>query len=82
MNRHRTLVTGSAGILGSQLCERLLDCGEDVPSIDNYYPGTRDSIGHLLDHPQVALTRHDVTFALCVEFDHTFNLAGPASPIY
>jgi UDP-glucuronate decarboxylase len=82
VNRPRTQVTGGAGFLGSHLCERLLERGEDVLCVDNYYTGTRDSITHLLDHPHFELMRHDVTFPLYVEVDQIYNLACPASPIH
>ena len=82
MNRPRTLVTGGAGFLGSHLCERLLERGEDVLCVDNYYTGTRDNIAHLLGHPHFELMRHDVTFPLFVEVDQIYNLACPASPIH
>lgn len=82
VNRPRTLVTGGAGFLGSHLCERLLERGEDVLCVDNYYTGTRDNITHLLDHPHFELMRHDITFPLYVEVDQIYNLACPASPIH
>jgi UDP-glucuronate decarboxylase len=82
MNRPRTLVTGGAGFLGSHLCERLLERGEDVLCVDNYYTGTRDNVTHLLGHPNFELMRHDVTFPLFVEVDQIYNLACPASPIH
>ena len=82
MIRPRTLVTGGAGFLGSHLCERLLERGEDVLCVDNYYTGTRDNVTHLLSHPHFELMRHDVTFPLYVEVDQLYNLACPASPIH
>ena len=81
-SRRRVLVTGGAGFLGSHLCERLLQRGDDVLCVDNYYTGTRDNITHLLDHPHFELMRHDVTFPLYVEVDEIYNLACPASPIH
>ena len=80
--RRRVLVTGGAGFLGSHLCERLLDRGDDVLCVDNFYTGTRDNVAHLLDHPHFELMRHDVTFPLFVEVDEIYNLACPASPIH
>jgi UDP-glucuronate decarboxylase len=80
--RPRVLVTGGAGFLGSHLCERLLERGDDVLCVDNYYTGTRDNVAHLLDHPHFELMRHDVTFPLFVEVDQIYNLACPASPIH
>jgi UDP-glucuronate decarboxylase len=81
-NRKRVLVTGGAGFLGSHLCERLLDAGDDVICVDNFYSGTKDNITHLLANPHFELLRHDVTFPLYVEVDEIYNLACPASPIH
>src|SRR5580700_4956402 len=81
-NRKRVLVTGGAGFLGSHLCERLLDVGDDVICVDNFYSATKDNITHLLENPHFELLRHDVTFPLYVEVDEIYNLACPASPIH
>jgi UDP-glucuronate decarboxylase len=78
----KVLVTGGAGFLGSHLCERLIAMGHEVLCVDNYFTGTRNNIGHLLDHPRFELMRHDVTFPLYVEVDEIYNLACPASPIH
>ena len=82
MTRRRTLVTGGAGFLGSHLCERLVERGDDVLCVDNYYTGRRDNIAHLLQQPNFELLRHDITFPLYVEIDEVYNLACPASPIH
>lgn len=87
MGRHyfdgkRVLVTGGAGFLGSHLCERLLDEGNDVLCVDNFFTGTRQNVLHLLDNPRFELLRHDITFPLFVEVDQIYNLACPASPIH
>jgi UDP-glucuronate decarboxylase len=76
------MVTGGAGFLGSHLCERLLDCGDDVVCVDNFYSGTKDNIAHLLANPHFEILRHDITFSLYVEVDEIYNLACPASPIH
>jgi UDP-glucuronate decarboxylase len=80
--RRRVLVTGGAGFLGSHLCERLLERGDDVLCVDNFFTGTKDNITHLIANPHFELMRHDVTFPLYVEVDEIYNLACPASPIH
>ncbi len=80
--RKRILVTGGAGFVGSHLCERLINEGNDVLCIDNFFTGTKDNIVNLLDSPHFELMRHDVTFPLYVEVDEIYNLACPASPIH
>ena len=78
----RVLVTGGAGFLGSFLCERLLENGNDVACVDNFYTGTKRNILHLMENPYFELIRHDITFPLYLEVDEIFNLACPASPIH
>ncbi|HZH27904.1 MAG TPA: UDP-glucuronic acid decarboxylase family protein [Azospirillaceae bacterium] len=80
--RGRALVTGGAGFLGSHLCERLLEMDYEVLCVDNFFTGTRENIGHLLDNPRFELMRHDITFPLYVEVDAIYNLACPASPVH
>ena len=78
----RVLVTGGAGFVGSHLCERLLEEGNDVLCVDNFYTGSKRNIAHLLSNPRFELMRHDITFPLYVEVDEIYNLACPASPIH
>lgn len=80
--RKRVLVTGGAGFLGSHLCDRLVERGDDVIALDNYYTGTKDNVAHLFDRSNFELMRHDVTFPLYVEVDEIYNLACPASPVH
>ena len=77
-----TLVTGGAGFLGSHLCEKLLERGQDVVCMDNFFTGRRGNIAHLLDNPHFELVRHDVVDPFKVEVDRIFNLACPASPVH
>jgi UDP-glucuronate decarboxylase len=78
----RILVTGGAGFLGSHLCQRLIDDGNEVLCVDNFFTGRRANVAHLLDHARFELMRHDVTFPLYVEVDEIYNLACPASPVH
>ena len=78
----RVLVTGGVGFLGSHLCDRLIERGDDVLCVDNFFTGSKRNVTHLLTHPHFELMRHDVTFPLYVEVDQIFNLACPASPIH
>ncbi|MEN8680121.1 MAG: NAD-dependent epimerase/dehydratase family protein, partial [Akkermansiaceae bacterium] len=56
----RVLVTGGAGFLGSHLCDRMIQAGNEVICLDNYFTGRRKNITHLLGHPNFELVRHDV----------------------
>ncbi|MBP52897.1 MAG: NAD-dependent dehydratase [Opitutae bacterium] len=77
-----TLVTGGAGFLGSHLCERLLDNGEEVICMDNFFTGRKKNLLHLMDHSNFELVRHDVVDPFKAEVDRIYNLACPASPVY
>lgn len=76
------LITGGAGFVGSHLCDRLVQSGQEVMCVDNFFTGTKDNIRHLLDKSNFELVRHDVWLPLYVEVDRIFNLACPASPIH
>jgi UDP-glucuronate decarboxylase len=78
----RILVTGGAGFIGSHLCERLLNEGNEVISLDNYFTGSKRNIVHLIDNPYFEIIRHDVTMPFFIEVDEIYNLACPASPIH
>jgi len=78
----RILVTGGAGFVGSHLCERLLNEGNDVICLDNYFTGQKRNIEHLLTNPYFELVRHDVIMPYYAEVDEIYNLACPASPIH
>ena len=82
MSAKTILVTGGSGFLGSFLCEKLLELGNDVICLDNFYTGAKRNIRHLLNNPRFELIRHDVTFPLYVQVDEIYNLACPASPIH
>jgi UDP-glucuronate decarboxylase len=78
--RKRILVTGGAGFLGSHLCERLLNEGNDVICLDNFFTGDKKNIEHLLSNNYFELVRHDVSEPISLEVDEIYNLACPASP--
>ena len=82
MLNKKILVTGGAGFLGSHLCEKLLERGDEVLCVDNLFTGAKHNIAHLLTHPRFEFMRHDVTFPLYVEVDEIYNLACPASPVH
>lgn len=78
----RILVTGGAGFIGSHLCERLINEGNEVLCLDNFFTGRRENIFHLLDNQRFELLRHDVTEPILLEVDQIYNLACPASPLH
>lgn len=80
--KKRVLVTGGAGFLGSQICERLLNEQCDVICADNFCTGDKKNISRMIENPYFELIRHDVTFPLYVEVDEIYNLACPASPVH
>ncbi|MXN91978.1 NAD-dependent epimerase/dehydratase family protein [Flavobacterium sp. Sd200] len=80
--KKRILVTGGAGFIGSHLCTRLLNEGNEVISLDNYFTGSKQNIVHLLDNPYFEMVRHDVTEPYFIEVDEIYNLACPASPVH
>jgi UDP-glucuronate decarboxylase len=76
------LVTGGAGFIGSNLCERLLKDGHHVLCLDNLYTGSIQNIKHLFNHPKFKFMNHDIITPLYMPFkiDQIYNLACPASP--
>jgi len=78
----RILVTGGAGFIGSHLCDRLIERGDDVVCLDNFFTGGKRNIEHLMDSRRFELIRHDVTLPILLEVDQIYNLACPASPVH
>lgn len=78
----RVLVTGGAGFIGSNLCETLLDRGDEVICVDNFFTGRKNNVTHLLCSDRFEIIRHDVTSPFYAEVDKIYNLACPASPVH
>jgi len=76
----RILVTGGAGFLGSHLCERLLNDGQEVICLDNFFTGRKVNLSSFANNPRFELVRHDVIDPFKFEVDQIYNLACPASP--
>ena len=82
MKIKRVLVTGGAGFIGSHLCERLLNDGNTVICLDNYFTGRKENVVHLQNKARFELVQHDITSPFFAEIDEIYNLACPASPYY
>ena len=74
------LVTGGACFLGSHLCDRLIERGDEVLCLDNFFTGRKQNIAHLLAHPRFELIRHDIVHPVYLQVEQIYNLACPASP--
>ena len=81
-NTKRNLITGGSGFLGSHLAKKLLDKGEEVICLDNFFTGKKNNIDELLKNKNFELIRHDVTEPIKLEIDNIWHLACPASPIH
>ena len=78
----KIMITGGAGFIGSHLCKRLLDEGNEVLCVDNFFTGRRQNVAGLMDNKNFELLDHDVTVPLEATVDQIYNLACPASPIH
>jgi len=76
------LVTGGAGFIGSHLCKRLLDEGNNVICLDNFFTGSKRNILPFMANPLFELVRYDVTHPYYASVDEIYNLACPASPVH
>jgi UDP-glucuronate decarboxylase len=81
-NMKRILITGGAGFLGSHLCDRLIEQGNEILCLDNFFTGNKGNILHLIGNPRFELIRHDITNPIFIEVDEIYNLACPASPVH
>jgi len=76
------LITGGSGFLGSHLAKKLIENGEEVICLDNFFTGTKKNINELIENPNFELIRHDVTEPINIEVDKIWHLACPASPVH
>ena len=78
----KILVTGGAGFIGSHLCERLLNEGNKVICLDNFFTSSKENMLPMLGHPNFELVERDITYFYVKDVDEIYNLACPASPIH
>ena len=78
----RVLVTGGAGFVGSHLVDRLMERGDSVIVVDNFFTGRKENVLHHLGNPNFELIRHDVVEPILLEVDQIYHLACPASPVH
>ena len=76
------LITGGSGFLGSHLSKKLIENGEEVLCLDNFFTGSKNNINELIKNPNFELIRHDVTEPINIEVDKIWHLACPASPVH
>src|SRR3954452_22371240 len=69
----RTVVTGGAGFIGSNLVDALIERGDDVVVVDNFATGKREYV-----NPDATLLEHDIREPYEVEADVVFHLAAQA----
>jgi UDP-glucuronate decarboxylase len=82
MEKQKILVTGGSGFIGSHLCDFLIDKGNDVVCVDNFFTGMKKNVEHLMDNDSFELIEHDIIEPLEIDVDQIYNLACPASPIH
>ncbi|MCB1178061.1 MAG: SDR family oxidoreductase [Leptospiraceae bacterium] len=78
----RILITGGAGFIGSHLCEKLLNEGNEIICLDNLHTGSKSNVSHLFSNPNFEFIRHDITEPIKIEVDQIYNFACPASPVH
>ena len=77
------LVTGAAGFIGSHLVDVLLEKGDKVIAVDNFYTGRSENIKHHYSNDSFVFYQNDVeTVDIEPAVDQIWHLACPASPIH
>ncbi|CAL9079444.1 unnamed protein product [Musa textilis] len=78
----RIVVAGGAGFVGSHLVDRLIERGDSVIAVDNFFTGRKENVMHHFGNPNFELIRHDVVEPLLLAVDQIYHLACPASPVH
>ena len=78
-NIKKNLIIGGAGFIGSHLAKQLLEKGEEVICLDNFFTGTKKNIQELSNYKNFELIRHDVTEPIMLEVDNIWHLV-PSFP--
>lgn len=78
------LITGGAGFIGSHLCRKLLESGDKVICLDNFFTGSKKNIEPLKAYKNFKLVEHDIIEPFFTEekIEQIYNLACPASPVH
>ena len=82
MSKKRVLITGGAGFIGSHIAEILVNEGNEVIILVNFFTGSKANVSHLMDYKNLELIRHDIIEEILLEVDQIYNLACPASPVH
>lgn len=78
----RILVTGGAGFIGTHLCSRLLDLGNQVVCLDDLSNSWNHAELDRLRGQGMEFVHHDVQHRFDIPCDQIYHLACPASPIH
>ena len=78
----RILVTGGAGFIGSHLCKRLVEGGNYVICLDNFFTGNKENVKDLIESSNFEIVEHDIENEIDIDVDEIYNLACPASPTH
>lgn len=78
----RILITGGAGFIGSHLCDRFLERGDEVICMDSLITGSADNISHI-QSSMFSFINYDVTNYIYIKghLDYILHFASPASPL-
>ena len=82
-NNKTILITGGSGFLGSHLCKKMLDEGNNVVCLDNLETGSLENIKSLNNNNNFSFVNKDIISKIDLkqDIDEIYNLACPASPI-